>query len=110
VGSEFRRFDVLNPLQNTTQQPDLSELTERTTREAIFNDSWTRAERGGENDTRATIARLAQVRAEKAALLGKPNYAAWVLEDQMAKTPEAALKFMDDLVPRRAAKARTFRS
>jgi peptidyl-dipeptidase Dcp len=95
------------PLQNTTQQPDLSELTERTTREAIFNDSWTRAERGGENDTRATIARLAQVRAEKAALLGKPNYAAWVLEDQMAKTPEAALKFMDDLVPAATAKARS---
>ena len=68
----------------------------------MFEDSWTRTERGGENDTRATVARLAQVRAEKAELLGFPNYAAWVLQDQMAKTPEAALKFMDALVrPRR---------
>ena len=35
---------------------------------------------------------------QKAKLLGFPNYAAWKLEDQMAKTPEAALKFMDALV------------
>jgi peptidyl-dipeptidase Dcp len=48
------------PLQNTTQQPDLAVLTDRVTREALFQDSWTRAERGGKNDTRATISRLGQ--------------------------------------------------
>jgi peptidyl-dipeptidase Dcp len=95
------------PLQNTTQQPDLAELTNRATRQAMFEDSWTRAERGGDNDTRATIARLAQVRAEKAQLLGFPNYAAWTLQDQMAKTPEAALHFMDALVPAATAKAKS---
>ena len=42
---------------------------------------------------------LAQLRAQKAALLGYPNYAAWDLTDQMAKTPEAAFHFMDALVP-----------
>jgi peptidyl-dipeptidase Dcp len=94
-------------LQNTTQQPDLADLTNRTTRQAMFEDSWTRAERGGDNDTRATIARLAQVRAEKAKLLGFPNYAAWTLQDQMAKTPEAALHFMDALVPASTAKAKS---
>ena len=93
------------PLQNTTQQPDLAVLTNRATREALFHDAWTRSERGTENDTRATIARLAQVRAQKAALIGFKSYGAWVLEDQMAKTPEAALKFMDDLVPASTAKA-----
>ena len=93
------------PLQNTTQQPDLSALTDRATRQAIFEASWNRAERGGENDTRDTIARLAQLRAEKAHLLGYSTYAAWKLEDQMAKTPEAALKFMDALVPAATAKA-----
>ena len=93
------------PLQNTTQQPDLHSLTDRDTRKAIFENSWNRAERGGANDTRATIARLAQLRAQKAKLLGYPNYAAWKLEDQMAKTPEAALKFMDALVPAATAKA-----
>jgi peptidyl-dipeptidase Dcp len=88
------------PLQNTTQQPVLSSLTDRGVRQAIFENSWNRAEKGGTNDTRGTI------RAEKAKLLGKPNFASWALEDQMAKTPEAALKFMDALVPASTAKAR----
>jgi peptidyl-dipeptidase Dcp len=95
----------LIPLQNTTQQPSLAALKDRNTRQKLFNNSWERAERGGANDTRDTIARLAQLRAEKAKLLGFPNYAAWALEDQMAKTPDAALKFMDALVPASTAKA-----
>ncbi|MGA2005388.1 MAG: peptidyl-dipeptidase Dcp [Terriglobales bacterium] len=93
------------PLQNTTQQPDLGTLTVRSTRQAIFENSWNRAERGGANDTRDIIARLAQLRARKGQLLGFKNYAAWKLEDQMAKTPEAALKFMDALVPGSTARA-----
>ncbi len=87
------------PLQNTTQQPDLGSLSQRSTRQAIFENSWNRAERGGANDTRDTVARMAQVRAQKAKLLGFPNFGAWKLQDQMAKTPEAAVKFMDSLVP-----------
>ena len=93
------------PLQNTTQQPDLGALSQRSTRRTIFENSWNRAERGGANDTREVIARLAQLRAQKAKLLGFPDYAAWRLEDQMAKTPEAALKFMDALVPGSTARA-----
>jgi peptidyl-dipeptidase Dcp len=93
-------------LQNTTQQPALQSLTGRATREQLFQDSWTRTERGDGNDTRATIARLAQIRAEQAKLLGYPNYAAWKLGDQMAKTPQAAIKFMQDMVPASTAKAR----
>lgn len=92
-------------LQNTTQQPILQSLSDRATRQAVFAESWNRAERGDANDTRATIARLAKLRAQKAKLLGYPNYAAWKLEDQMAHTPEAALKFMDALVPASTAKA-----
>jgi peptidyl-dipeptidase Dcp len=93
------------PLQNTTQQPDLTVLADRATRKSLFDDSWTRAERGDTNDTRATIARMAQIRAQKAKLLGFPSYAAWSLEDQMAKTPDAALKFLNALVPAATAKA-----
>jgi len=93
------------PLQNTTQQPDLAMLSNRATRQALFASSWNRAERGDGNDTRDTIARIAQLRAEKAKLLRYPNFAAWKLEDQMAKTPDAALKFMDALVPAATAKA-----
>jgi peptidyl-dipeptidase Dcp len=93
------------PLQNTTQQPDLTYLSDRATREKIFENSWNRCERGDANDTRATIARLAQLRAQKAALLGFPNFAAWNLTDQMAKTPEAAIHFIDALVPASTARA-----
>jgi peptidyl-dipeptidase Dcp len=95
----------LIPLQNTTQQPDLASLSVRMTREALFEKSWNRAEQGDANDTRHDIARLAQLRARRAQLLGYPNHAAWKLGDQMAKTPEAALKFMDALVPGATAKA-----
>ncbi|WP_298670365.1 M3 family metallopeptidase [uncultured Sphingomonas sp.] len=85
------------PLQNTTQQPDLEDLTDRATREALFNSGWTRAEKGDANDTRATIQQIAQLRAEKAKLLGYPNWAAYTLYDQMARTPEAATGFMREL-------------
>ncbi|HVU47884.1 MAG TPA: peptidyl-dipeptidase Dcp [Terracidiphilus sp.] len=94
----------LIPLQNTTQQPNLTFLTDRDTRHAIFENSWNRTERGDANDTRSIIARLAQLRAQKGALLGYPNYAAWNLTDQMAKTPEAALNFVEALVPATTAK------
>jgi peptidyl-dipeptidase Dcp len=93
------------PLQNTTQQPALASLSVRATREALFQDSWSRTERGDANDTRALIARLAQLRAQRAQLLGYSSHAAWKLEDQMAKTPQAALEFMDALVPIATAKA-----
>jgi len=93
------------PLQNTTQQPVLAFLADRATRKTIFENSWNRTERGDANDTRAVIARLAELRAAKAALLGFPNYAAWTLTDQMAKTPEAAKRFLDALVPASTARA-----
>jgi peptidyl-dipeptidase Dcp len=94
------------PLQNTTQQPALAQLSNRGTRQALFEHSWNRSERGDENDTRATVLRLVQVRMEKAKLLGFPTYAAWKLQDQMAKTPEAAIHFMDQLVPASTAEAK----
>ncbi len=93
------------PLQNTTQQPALSSLSVRATRQALFEKSWNRAERGDANDTRDLISRMAQLRARRAQLLGFLNHAAWKLGDQMAKTPEAALKFMDNLVPGATARA-----
>jgi peptidyl-dipeptidase Dcp len=94
------------PLQNTTQQPALTYLSDRDTRKVIFENSWNRAEKGDANDTRSTIARLAQLRAQKAALLGYQNFAAWNLTDQMAKTPEAAIHFIDALVPAATARAK----
>jgi peptidyl-dipeptidase Dcp len=93
-------------LQNTTQQPALASLTDRATRAALFDKSWTRSEKGDANDTRALIQKIAQLRAQKAQLLGYPNYAAYSLYDQMAKTPDAAKRFMTQLVPATAAEQR----
>ncbi len=104
AAKERKQQGWLLPLENTTQQRDLTYLTDRATRQALFEDSWNRAERGDANDTRSTIARLAQLRAEKGALLGFPNYAAWTLTDQMAKTPEAVNHFLGALVPASTAK------
>ncbi|MGE5243112.1 MAG: M3 family metallopeptidase, partial [Betaproteobacteria bacterium] len=96
----------LIPLQNTTQQPDLELLSNRETRQKLFEASWTRAERGDANDTRAVITRLAQLRAQKAKLLGYPDYAAWKLQDQMAKTPDAVDRFLGQLVHPATGRAR----
>ncbi len=93
-------------LQNTTQQPALAYLRRRETRQALFEHSWNRCERGDENDTRETVAKLVKVRAEKGRLLGFSTYAAWKLQDQMAKTPETAIQFMDAMVPAAVAGAR----
>ena len=93
-------------LQNTTQQPVLASLKNRALRERVLAASTGRAEKGDANDTRATIQRLAELRARQAQLLGYPNYAAYSIADQMAKTPEAALKLLTDTVPAATARAR----
>lgn len=97
----------LIPLLNTTQQPALSALRNRQTRENLFNAGWTRTQKGDENDTRALILRLTALRARQARLLGFEDYASWSIADQMAKTPDAALAFMRGIVP--AARTRAER-
>jgi peptidyl-dipeptidase Dcp len=87
------------PLQNTTQQPALQSLADRATREQLFGLSWSRSEKGDANDTRDIASTIAQLRAKKAALLGFHDWASYVLEDQMAKTPATAEAFMAKLIP-----------
>ena len=93
-------------LQNTTQQPALSSLANRALRQRLLKASVNRGSHGGENDTKPVVERLAQERAQRAKLLGYPTFAAYVLDDQMAKTPQAAEKLLTDLVPASTAKAR----
>src|SRR3546814_7636957 len=87
-----------------TQQPVLASLEDRDLRARILEASMTRTEHNDENDTRKTIQRLAQLRAQKAKLLGYDTYAAYSLADQMAKTPDNALKMLTDTVPAATAK------
>ena len=92
-------------LQNTTQQPMLQGLSNRATRQKLFEASFNRAEKGDANDTRKTIAEIARIRTEKAKLMGFANYATWKLQDQMAKTPAAVETFFAKLVPSATARA-----
>lgn len=94
-------------LQNTTQQPLLPTLENRATREALFMRSYHRAD-GADNshDTRVLLARIAALRAEKAALFGEADWASYTMFDRMAKTPETALGFMQQMVPALAATQR----
>jgi peptidyl-dipeptidase Dcp len=94
------------PLQNTTQQPALSDLSSHATRQQLMDASLSRAEHGDANDTRAIISEIAQLRAKKAALLGYPDYADYTLYDQMAKNRATALDFLNRLAPATAAKER----
>ncbi|HJP86116.1 MAG TPA: peptidyl-dipeptidase Dcp [Gemmatimonadaceae bacterium] len=94
------------PLRNTTQQPAQAELTNRAVRQRLFELSTLRTERSDSNDTRSTIRRMAELRAEKAKLLGYPTWAAYVLETQGAKTPENAIKLLTDVATPAIARAR----
>ncbi|MGX7951744.1 M3 family metallopeptidase [Tsuneonella sp. HG249] len=93
-------------LQNTTQQPALGSLSHRPTREALYEKSWNRAERGDANDTRTLLAEIVKLRAQKAALFGNPDWATYQMWDRMAKDPRTALSFMEQMVPALAATQR----
>jgi len=94
------------PLQNTTQQPALQSLSNRSARQKLFEASWNRAEKNDSSNTRNTIAQIAKIRAEKAKLIGFSSYAEWKLQDQMAKTPAAVEQFFARLIPSATAKAK----
>lgn len=85
-------------LTNTTRQPLLSQLSNRELRQKIWQASANRNQ-SGETDNRPIVARLAQLRAERARLLGFDNWASYGLESQMAKTPQAVFDMLGSMVP-----------
>lgn len=87
-------------IANTTRVPILSSLNDRSLRERVWKASAYRAlGQDGGIDNQPLVLEIAQLRAERAALLGFANHAAYKLGDQMAKTPAAARKMLTDLVP-----------
>jgi peptidyl-dipeptidase Dcp len=95
----------LLPLQNTTIQPALAELKNRSLRERIFRASIRRAD-GGEADNDGVIAELVKLRAQRARLLGYPDHAAYVLADEGAGTTTAVNRMLSGLAAAAVAKAR----
>ena len=94
------------PVTNTTGQAPLSVLTDRATRERLMEASMSRGSRGGEFDNSAIVLKIAKLRAERAALLGYPNHAAYVLEDQTAKDATAVNKLLAEFAKPAVANAR----
>jgi peptidyl-dipeptidase Dcp len=81
----------------------------RDLREKVFNAWIKRGENGGATDNRAIIAETVALRGERAKLLGFTSYADYRLADQMAKTPDAARKLLDEVWGRARAKAQAER-
>ncbi len=94
------------PLLNTSGQPALSELANRELRQHILETSLGRGSSGGAYDNTRVLSRTARLRAERAQLLGYPNHAAYVLEEQTAQTVEAVNLRLATLTPPAIANAR----
>ena len=93
-------------LLNTTGQPPLSQLTNRDLRKRIHEASVNRNSRGNEYDNTAIVSQVLKLRAEKAKMLGYDTYAAYVLDDETAKTPQAVNEMLGKLAPAAVANAK----
>ena len=93
-------------LLNTTGQPPESQLTNRAVRQRLHEASIVRGSRGGEYDNRELISKIMTIRANRAKLLGYANHAAYGLEDQTARTPEAVNAMLGQLAPAAVANAK----
>jgi peptidyl-dipeptidase Dcp len=104
--AEHKEGKFVIQMQNTTGQPLLGSLQNRQLRERIMQTSLERNSHGGEFDTRKIVMRTAQLRAEKAKLLGYANWAAYQLEDQTAHDVPTVNKLLSDLAPPAVANAK----
>ena len=93
-------------LLNTTGQPPEAQLQNRALRERLHQASIVRGSRGNSYDNTAIVSQVLKLRAEKAKMLGYPTYAAYVLADETAKTPEAVNAMLTQLAPPAVANAK----
>ena len=90
---------------NTTQQAILASLDNRDLRRKIFEASEHRADGTGKYNTFPLVCEIAKLRAEKAEIMGYPNYASYSLENTMAKTPTNVYDFLANLIKAYVPKA-----
>ena len=92
-------------LQNTTGQPALAQLTDRSLRQRILAASSARGQEGPA-DNRGVVVKILALRAEKAALLGYSDFASYALAEETAGTPAAVDGILGKLAPPALAKAK----
>jgi len=84
-------------LQRPSINPLLQSSPNRDLRETIFVGYAMRGDNDNEHDNKAVLEEMVSLRVEKAHLLGYPTFADYILDDNMAKNPEAVFNFMDQL-------------
>jgi peptidyl-dipeptidase Dcp len=94
------------PLLNTTGQPSEAQLDNRALRERIHRASVARGSRGNQWDTREAVSKVTRLRAERAKIMGYPDYAAFAVAEETAKNPEAINAMLEKLAPIAVANAR----
>ena len=103
--SRGRKAPYAVVIVNTTQQAILASLDNRDLRKKIFEASIHRADGTGKFNTFAIVTEIAKLRAEQAEIMGYPNYAAYSLENTMAKTPDNVYAFLKSLISQYTPKA-----
>jgi peptidyl-dipeptidase Dcp len=83
----------------SSMDPFLTFSGERGLREIVWKTYYSRGDNGDEHDNNALITEILQLRHERVRLLGYDNYAAWRLQNRMAKTPERALELLEAVWP-----------
>ena len=93
-------------LHNPSVMPFLQYADNRALREKIFKGYINRGNNGNDADNKDVVLKLITLRLEKAKLMGYDNYASFVLEDRMAKTPEQVYALLDEIWKPALAKAK----
>jgi peptidyl-dipeptidase Dcp len=74
--------------------PFLQYAKNRTLREKIYRGYFMRGDNGNKNDNNEIVAKIVKLRIEQSRLLGYPSFAAYVIDDNMAKTPANVDEFL----------------
>lgn len=82
-------------LSRSSVEPFLKDSSRRDLREKVFKAFTARGDNGNANDNNATIVEILTLRQESARLLGYPTFAAYRLEDSMARTPQAVRDLLE---------------
>jgi peptidyl-dipeptidase Dcp len=90
----------------SSMDPFLTYSSERSLREKVWNNYYSRGDNGDEHDNNENIAQILKLRDERVALLGFENYASWRLQNRMAQKPENAMKMMETVWPAAVTRAK----
>ena len=84
-------------LQNPSVMPFLQYAENRALRQKIWDGMQKKGSNGDANDNNEIIKRIVNLRSERARMLGYTSHSHYVLEEQMAKTPDNVFKLLNDL-------------